>query len=355
MLRINKLCVCGAALACVAACSGPVDTVVEETTPAQTVVTPHLLVPVGEGRNVVYSATFQLAWDAMSTEVIEEAIELKTTNEMARHLNDAFGSRTDLAAADYLVLAGVGEGAVGRARRALKQKYGAVAPALSSSYEYGLFAYAILDKRLRFEHPFEVFPKAPALFGSHGPLGVRAFGVYQYEESKHVKLKDQVEVLHYAGTHDFAIRLVTTNPEDELIIARIRPGETLRETIDAVESRVSAGKPERLDEGDILIVPNLDASFSHAYTELMDLYLANDGWEEYYIHDAVQDIRFSLDENGVSVESDMKLAFRQKGPPPEYRLLVCHAPFLVYLKQKDGKDPYFAVWVDNQELMIPSS
>ena len=68
----------------------------------------------------------------------------------------------------------------------------------------------------------------------------------------------------------------------------------------------------------------------------------------------VQDVRFLLDETGVSMESSMKLAFKQKGPERGNRVMVCHAPFLVYLKHKDGAHPYFAVWVANEELMVPS-
>jgi hypothetical protein len=50
----------------------------------------------------------------------------------------------------------------------------------------------------------------------------------------------------------------------------------------------------------------------------------------------------------------MKLAFKQKGPTDANRRMVCHTPFLIYLKHRGGDYPYFAVWVANEELMIPS-
>lgn len=36
--------------------------------------------------------------------------------------------------------------------------------------------------------------------------------------------------------------------------------------------------------------------------------------------------------------------------PP--KKLIFDRPFLLYLKEKDGKYPYFALWVDNPELLV---
>ena len=38
-------------------------------------------------------------------------------------------------------------------------------------------------------------------------------------------------------------------------------------------------------------------------------------------------------------------------PPPKPRHFVFDRPFLVWLKQRDGDAPYFALWVENAELM----
>lgn len=67
-----------------------------------------------------------------------------------------------------------------------------------------------------------------------------------------------------------------------------------------------------------------------------------------------QEVSFLLDESGVSVESSMELAFKQKGPPAAARRMVCHTPFLFCLQRKGGEHPYFVMWVADEELMVPS-
>ncbi len=35
------------------------------------------------------------------------------------------------------------------------------------------------------------------------------------------------------------------------------------------------------------------------------------------------------------------------------RRLVFDKPFLLYMKEKGAKNPYFAIWIENAELMSP--
>jgi hypothetical protein len=69
------------------------------------------------------------------------------------------------------------------------------------------------------------------------------------------------------------------------------------------------------------------------------------------VADAVQFIKFLLNEEGARLRSEMAMtmrcmAFVQEEP----RRFIFDKPFLVYLKQ-GGKQPYFAAWIANTELM----
>jgi hypothetical protein len=42
-------------------------------------------------------------------------------------------------------------------------------------------------------------------------------------------------------------------------------------------------------------------------------------------------------------------------PPPEPRRFVFDRPFLIYLQQRQAKQPYFVMWVENPEVLVPDA
>jgi hypothetical protein len=338
------------------ACSGPVETTPQNDPPDHTRVTPHMEVPIADGQNVVYCSTMQLAWNEMVDKVVGEEIRLEEPVALVGYLNSGVATRFGLSDNDYLAMAGTGGNeTVREINRALKRKFGVAIPAMEERYGESVVAYSYLTKDMEFERLFEEFKAQPVLYaGGNRPAEVQVFGIYDYADYEHSKLGAQAEILRYAGPDDFVVRLVGKNRDDALIVARTRPAQTLGETISRVEERIDGVPPLDWNKGDVLAIPKLRVSFSHSYDEIAGLYLRNPGWEEFYVQEMVQDIRFLLDEKGVSMESSMKLAFMQKGPARTNRVMVCHTPFLVYIEHRGGAHTCFAVWVANEELMVPS-
>ena len=65
---------------------------------------------------------------------------------------------------------------------------------------------------------------------------------------------------------------------------------------------------------------------------------------------AYQRTKFKLDEKGAVLKSEaiiMVESMSIKGP----RQFIVSRPFLIYLRQKDSPYPYFAMWVDNGEIL----
>ena len=323
--------------------------------PDRTVVTPYTEVPIVSGRNIVYCATAQLAWNDMRDRIIGEDITLEEPVSMVRYLNEGAASRSDMDERDYFVMAGTqGNRTVEEINRELKRRFGTRIPEMEQRYGECLVTYSYFTKDLKFPRRFEEFKKQSVLFADGGrPVDVESFGIYEYVGQEHSPMGAQAQILRYESPLDFIVRLVTDDPDDEVIIAKTRPDETLRATIDRVQAQVEGAAPQKWLKRDVLVIPKLRVSFSHSYESLKGLYLRNDGWEEFYVYDMVQDVSFLLDEGGISMESYMKLAFRQKGPNDVNRRMVCNTPFLLYLKHNGGAHPYFAVWVENEELMIP--
>ena len=72
-----------------------------------------------------------------------------------------------------------------------------------------------------------------------------------------------MRVLDFRSPNDFIVELRTKSEGDLVILARTRPGKTLRETTAAVQDRALRGKPSPACEGDVLKVPEFNFDTGH--------------------------------------------------------------------------------------------
>lgn len=70
----------------------------------------------------------------------------------------------------------------------------------------------------------------------------------------------------------------------------------------------------------------------------------------WHIDDARQRLFFELNERGATVSSKVRAPLSVKGGPRSGRF-VFERPFLILLRQTDGKYPYFVAWINNAELL----
>ena len=60
----------------------------------------------------------------------------------------------------------------------------------------------------------------------------------------------------------------------------------------------------------------------------------------------MQMIRFRLDRSGAELASEVQVICR-----PMATYFVCDRPFLIVVKKRGSKHPFFVMWVDNAELL----
>jgi len=58
----------------------------------------------------------------------------------------------------------------------------------------------------------------------------------------------------------------------------------------------------------------------------------------------------SASSRSAGAPDDATLGTREPPPPPRY--FICDKPFLILMLRPDQKKPYFAMWVENSELMV---
>ena len=107
-----------------------------------------------------------------------------------------------------------------------------------------------------------------------------------------------------------------------------------------------------LREDESLVVPIISFGVEQEPKELMGRIVKNGRWSVLPIKGARQ-VRFRLDERGTLLKSDSFLAMASEPPPPRH--FVFYKPFLIFIKEIGRESPYFAVWIDNAELIEPSS
>jgi hypothetical protein len=359
-----------------------------------TIITPHMEQIISPGKNLIYCSTFQIAWNELQDKLIKEEIRLKGDPLMAELLNKQLSTKSDLSEDGYTAMADkFTPEFVERLHKALKEKFGKEAPPkLKVNIPESLkpfLAYAYLYKNLEFPTEFESLP-LPMIFRSGGEeTGVEGFGIsgdasgeqsvrlhkqvlvidgptspfdyFKFKDEdkddddpatkllKRIKSKrDSTDSARSRKYIDIILQLKCKSEDDEMILALIKPEDSLMGTIEEVMERVRNSEPYAMGERDRLSIPKLDFSINHSFKELTGCYFENKGWEDWFIGMALQWIRFRLTEKGALLKSEAKI-MAIRGIPHSYAF---NKPFLIYLRHKDAKYPYFAMWVDNAELML---
>jgi len=337
----------------------PARLTAEAETLRRTVVTPHLEAPLEAGKNVLWCGTFQLAWNELCALVGEDLHFAGGDPPIVGTLNRKQFARSDVDEASYVAIADfVRNNVHEKIRRALKAKFGnAASPRLIPARELtprpqDIVAYTYLQKNLEFGVPFERLEEPIVFAGTSLP----AFGMGRETKPDHTKMYPQVAILFYQGPDDFAVELKTKTEGDKLLLAKVKPAGTLGGTIAAVQGRLSKAEAQEATYGDVLAVPKFNFDVTRRFDELVGKQLTVKNPQvapDLVILSAAQNIRFELNEKGVKLRSESHIAIgcsaapRPKNP----RRMILDKPFLVLLQRAGAKAPYFALWVDNPEIL----
>ena len=311
-----------------------------------TIVTPHLEYEITSGKNVLWCATFQIAWNELC-DLLGGPIQGNGAPEMVNILNKRAVTRRDLDETSYVALAGKTTRGPDDIRqkitRELDRKFkGAASPELLSqldSVSPGLWVtYAYLFKDLPFEWAFTRMDGGLTFADQK----VENFGIRQFLEAQEneARAASQAFVYDYRSHDDFIVELQTRSTSDRLILAKVPPKQTLAGTVASVWTRMQRSKPGRMQILTDLLVPVLDFDVLRSYTDLIG--------KNSSMGLLVQQIRFRLDERGVILKSE--------GGGVSARMpqnLVFDKPFLVMIRRTGAKQPYFVLWVGNAELLVP--
>ena len=311
-----------------------------------TVVRPVADEPLTGHRNVLWCATFQMAWDAAATSQGGK-LDLRPASRAADSLNrNRFDLRWIDADSVHISGGSVDNGVLDRIAGADRKRGGPsrlLEKLRKESRAGDLVFYASLRKDLEFPAPF-------AKLGSWkvGDRKVAWFG-FRPDQEETGPLLTQVAVHHYAARTDFVVELKSKSSGDRLLLAKLpRKPATLEAAARAVTDKVRKDAP-KAGARDLLAVPNVVADEDVSFSEFEGRTVMPGGR---FVRSASQTIDFRMDEKGVKLRSEAQVTLGCSAHVPiDPRLMILDPPFVIVMVRKDAPKPYFIGWMANADLL----
>jgi hypothetical protein len=313
-----------------------------------TTLTAVLDTPLPDAKNLLWCATLQMAWDRAG-KGIGLPILLDPPSKLADTLNQQpFDLRWVDGKAVYLTGGRVDDGVlkeIDAGVRALSGRKSKLLDHLTPGLAKGdLVFFAMIHKQLNFEKPFGRLGKWP--LGGHD---VPCFG-FTPEQKGTADLHQQVKVHHYDTKDDFVIELLTKDPAEQLVLARVPAPRTTLGNVSAGVVKQLQTKAPVANANDLLMVPNIVVDEVMRYSELEGRRVKNQ--TDLILRQALQSIEFNMDEAGVKLHSEASISFGCSAQMQvEPRLMILKPPFVLMMKRRDAPQPYFVAWIGNADLL----
>ena len=350
-------------------CSPIVDAPAIPTTlqaSSATAVVATLETPIPNGKNAIWGASFLAAWKTLAEQVAQEPLVLEQAAGLAAALNSAPDPRPAIPPAALYVASGwQPQGIVERIHKELAQKFPSKSPPTFPGAAPDTFiAYAYLEASVKFSLPYFQNRQALPFTDSAGrTTPIVSFGIRAEDDYAYAKLRAQPRILFRKGKEfdrnlEFAIDLCPDSKPSQIVIARINREPTLAAAVARVDresiemEKLGRGNPRyagylgSVGPNDVLLVPHCFWQLSHRFSELEGKTFANAQLKGQRLDVAQQDILFRLDRSGAELKPESK---NYCLPVPTH--FVMDRPFLLYMGQRGAKIPYFALWIDNAELL----
>lgn len=320
-----------------------------------TAVSARLDEPLVDGTNLLFCATFQMAWNDLRNQ-FGGAIRLDGDPPLAQALEREGPTAADVDSPSCVVGGGMGDAVLAKLDRELRQKFGNRDDfMLPARLDPGsVLAYAYLSKDLAFGTPFAFNRDIGIAFRRSSRVAY--FGVWtDGTDDLRSKRAKQIIVHHAADDGSFVLEMLTKAEEDRLIVARIPRAPSLLSAVDdtlahanqkkGIWSRVTGSSD--LGNRDLVRIPLIDIDLLRSFIELAGRKVVG---HDAFVEEAKQRIRFQLDEKGAVLRSAGVVVVARSAP--QGKIYACDEPFLVMMIRKGRRYPYFALWVENPEVLV---
>lgn len=296
----------------------------------------------------VWVGTFQIAWNELINDLGSEIEFEDGESKLADELNNQSFTKDMLNENSYYIAKGnISPELKTQIKKDLKDKFnldsGIIDNINASKNSNDYIIYSVLKKNFTFKTPF--IERGKNVFGNSEEQ-VKYFGL---DASALEETFEQVTVLFYNSSNDFAVKISTLEGE-EVILYRTDNVTNFQDTYSELENKSKAftGRKTMIREKDELKIPFIKVSSIINYDELCNREIKGAGG---YLKYAVQNVEFSMDNYGGNIFSeaniDMYLCIGDSN-----REFNFTDKFVLYLKEEDKSSPYFALLVDSIDVLI---
>ena len=297
--------------------------------------------------NTAWCGTFNLIWNDLKNDLAKQNIIFSPQPKMVDNLNKGTFNTSYLSEDSYYKVYGTPTLELKKQiEKAIKEKFNETSSILDDfnwdgATEKDYFLYTMLKKEFEFPKVFTNLDNGN--FGKY--KNVKYFGI---DSNTKKDVREQVEVLYYNSSSDFAVKL-NTKQNDEVIISRGNTennfGDIFKGIIEKSHKYEGSKSFEKTDK---LKIPKISFNLKQEITEVENKPYTFSNGDIYYIEKALQTIEFDLDEKGGRIKSEAGMKNKlAEIIPEEPRDFIVDDTFTIFLKEK-GKDlPYFAAQISD--------
>lgn len=159
-----------------------------------------------------------------------------------------------------------------------------------------------------------------------------------------------VEILFYNSNEDFAIKLKTKENEEIILYKTTGIDKSFEENYNDIQEFKSKYNGEKvLQKTDILKIPYIMVNGEINYDELCGRIIKE---TDTYIKQALQTIEFNLNNIGGNVKSEAVITGTYGVTQETRKEFILNTDFILYLKEKSKDKPYFALKVNNTDVLV---
>lgn len=295
----------------------------------------------------VWVGTFQLVWNEFIDKILHNPVRFREgTPIFVQELNRKSFTTNDLSESSYYKFTGkVKKNTKRQITKAIRKKFKETSDILDkmdlNPRNDMLLIYAMLKKDFEFVRAFD-------------KLGAHTFGeeaVAEYfgiGEASEKALGKGVEVLFYNDVNDFAVKLLTTG-KDEVYLYKSSPNKSFNLIYsDMLKKQAAYTGSKQFQKQDELRVPNISLFEEKVFEELTNKRIMG---SNLVISQAIETIKFDMDNKGVKLKSEAAMTIMTTALRPEEevmpRLFYLDDTFVIFLKEKEKGNPYFALRVND--------
>lgn len=278
--------------------------------------------------NNLWVGTLDLAWKELEDKIGLNKIELEgEMPQIANDLNESTFSKEMLNPNDYKIN---------------------VERTVTNGYKID----ATLNKELNFLESFDNFNDYKWTFGNSDEA-IKYFGI---NNASPEEMNKNVEILFYNKlnngsllSNDMAIKL-KTKEGDEIILYRTDDKKSFDEYYEDIKAKTKnyKGRTE-FSEDDELRIPYVKVNGMINYKQLYDKKIKNS--KGLYIYDVIQNVNFYLNERGCNLSSKATMVTEYMGTGQDTKYCYFQDTFIVFMKEANSDKPYFALKVDNNDIL----